>query len=336
MHKDMNAIVTKSNDLIDANYSFSLNEYRILMYAVSYVNPMTKEFPYILDINVKEFAKFFDIEVDGIYYDLKEAITKRFFRRELTIDLPEGEKKLCHWLDSLTYHNGKSTLKLEFSKNVIPLLTNLVQKFTSYHLEQIADMKSIYAIRVYEFCILEINRKKRNLCEFIIKIECFKKRLNLIDKYSRYCDLKSRVLTRAKTEINEHSDLLIDFEEIKQGRTVESIKFIVRRKEGTQPARYQRIEEEPPRPISINQLPTAEEMAQDFAKESLKERLINFGVAESVADKLVNNHSTGFIEKHIDYTMSRLREGAVTNPAAYVVSLLNNKFNNNQNNQILV
>ena len=67
-------IVTKSNDLINANFNFTLNEYRILMYAVSCVNPMNKEFPFVLDINVKEFAAFFKVEVDGMYYDLKDIL----------------------------------------------------------------------------------------------------------------------------------------------------------------------------------------------------------------------------------------------------------------------
>lgn len=327
MSKELDVIVTKSNDLINANYSFSLNEYRILMYAVSCVNPMNKEFPSVLDINVKEFAAFFKVEVDGMYYDLKEAITKRFFRRELTIDLPDGEKKLCHWLDSLTYHNGKSTLKLEFSKNVIPLLTNLVHKFTSYHLEQIADMKSIYAIRIYEFCILEINRQKKNLCEFIIDLNCFKKRLDIADKYNRYCDLKCRVLTRAKAEINAHSDLIIDFDEIKRGRTVESIKFIVQRKEGTKPARYQRIEETKeldniPKPV----LPTAEEMAQEMLKQSMKERLINFGITEKVANQFIQKYSDRYIEQHIDYTLNKMKQGSVTNSAAFLVDAINHGY----------
>ena len=124
------------------------------MYGISCINPMHNEFPKEFDIDIKEFANMFNIEVRGLYTDIKDSITKRFFRRETTLDVGDGEKKLCHWLDSLTYHNGKAGLKLEFSNNIIPLLTQLKNKFTSYHIEQISLMKSIYAIRIYEYCIL--------------------------------------------------------------------------------------------------------------------------------------------------------------------------------------
>ncbi|WP_440617788.1 replication initiation protein [Cysteiniphilum sp. 6C5] len=322
--------MTKSNDLINANFSFSLNEYRILMYAVSYVNPMNKEFPSIVNIDVKEFAKFFNIEVDGIYQDLKESITKRFFKREITLDVGNEEKKLCHWLDSLTYHNGKSTLKLEFSKNVIPLLTNLVQKFTSYHLEQIAGMKSIYAIRIYEFCILEINRQRTNYCEFIIELSMLKKRLDLNNKYEkRYDNFKTRVLKKSQSEINQHSDLTIDFEEIKYGRSVDKIKFIINRKNGAKPAKYntEQIQQvnfsDEEKPII---LPSEEEIAEAIYRNELKIKMMRYGVTEKVANQLLEN----YIVERIEYAIELLKKdyGAckIKNTAAYLVSAIKEDY----------
>jgi plasmid replication initiation protein len=217
------------------------------------------------------------------------------------------------------YGDKEGYVSICFNPKVAPYLYQLSQKFTVYYIDQIAKLKSMYSIRFYEFAIMEINRIKSNHCEFILALKEIKERLEIEDKYSQYFNLKRTILTRAKTEINEHSDLLIDFEEIKQGRTVESIKFIVRRKEGTQPARYQRIEEEPPRPISINQLPTAEEMAQDFAKDSLKERLINFGIKEEVVHNLVEKYDEYYINKQIKYMMNIK---GVEDSAAFLVQAL--------------
>jgi plasmid replication initiation protein len=329
-------VITKANALIQASYRLSLNEMQILLYGVSLINPLVKEFPLEYKIDIKDFSDKFGKDLKSCYREVKESVINKMWERDFSYEIGDDKVYKRRFLTDIIYGDKEGYIKICFHPKVAPYLHQLSQKFTVYYIDQIAKLKSIYSVRFYEFMIMEINKAQSNEHEFILAVEEIKERLEIKNKYKKYNNLKAKVLTRAKTEINEHSDLLIDFEEIKQGRTVESIKFIVRRKEGTQPARYQRIEEEPHKPISINQLPSAEEMAQDFAKDSLKERLINFGVTESVANNLVNKHSAGFIEKHIDYTMSRLREGAVTNPAAYVVSLLNDKFNNNQNNQILV
>lgn len=47
-------------------------------------------------------------------------------------------------------------------------------------------------------------------------------------EYSKYANFKQKVLIKAKGEINSGSDLLIDFEEFKKARKVESIKFIIK------------------------------------------------------------------------------------------------------------
>ncbi len=94
--------ITKSNELINSNFTFTLNEYRILMYGVSLINPLEKTFPETLKIDLKAFAEMFGLDVRGLYNDVKQSITKKFFRRELTIDLDGQTKKLCHWLDSIT------------------------------------------------------------------------------------------------------------------------------------------------------------------------------------------------------------------------------------------
>lgn len=51
--------------------------------------------------------------------------------------------------------------------------------------------------------------------------------LGVTDKYLEYHNFKKRVLNKAKTEINEKTDLSFDFEEVKTGRMVTGIKFFI-------------------------------------------------------------------------------------------------------------
>lgn len=292
---------------------------------------MHNEFPKAFDIDIKEFADMFNIEVRGLYTDIKDSITKRFFRRETTLDVGDGEKKLCHWLDSLTYHNGKARLKLEFSNNIIPLLTQLKNKFTSYHIEQISLMKSIYAIRIYEYCILEINRLQTNLCEFTIEVLILKKRLELENKYSKYHNFKIHVLNRAKQEINKHSDLTIDFEEIKKGRSVESIKFIIQRKKGTKPAKYVKEKQQEldfdttgDEGLNTDTSPLSDtELHYLMRKNDIKGRMFSYRVAEKVACKLIKDYDFERIEKALNYMDNAINKGKdIKNKPAYLVNAI--------------
>lgn len=324
-------LITKSNDLISANFNFTLNEYRILMYAVSCVNPMGGGFPRTFHINVKKMSELFNIKIDGLYAEIKESISKKFFKRELTINVEGGNRKLCHWLDSLTYHDGKSYLELEFSNNAMPLLSQLKGSFTNYYLEQIAPMKSIYAVRIYEFCILEINRMKRNFCELLIDLIVLKKRLELEEKYKKHSNFKARILNKAKQEINKHSDLTIDFEEIKIGRSVESIKFIIQRKDGYKPAKYAKEEQQEldfdntgNEGLNTDTSPLSDtELHYLMRKNDIKGRMFSYRVAEKVACKLIKDYDFERIENALNYMDNAINKGKdIKNKPAYLVNAI--------------
>ena len=326
-----NEIITKSNDLIQANFKFTLNEYRILMYAVSCINPMSDEFPRHLNIDVKKMADMFGIGIDGLYSEIKDSIIRKFFKRELTINLDGETKKLCHWLDSLIYHNGSSRLELKFSEDSIPMLSKMKGQFTNYHIEQIADMKSIYAIRVYEFCILEINRRRLDKCDFLIKVSVLKERLELEDKYKRFHHFKTRVISKAKQEINKHSDLTIDFEEIKKGRSVESIKFIIQRKEGTKPAKYVKEKQQEldfdttgDEGLNTDTSPLSDaELNYLMRKNDIKVRMFSYRVAETVACKLIKDYDFERIEKALNYMDNAINKGKdIKNKPVYLVNAI--------------
>jgi len=63
-----------------------------------------------------------------------------------------------------------------------------------------------------------------------ISIKKIREKLDLITKYKAFNLLRINVLDKAKAEINTHSDILIDFDIKKTGRTPTSIIFKVKRK----------------------------------------------------------------------------------------------------------
>ncbi len=292
-------LITKSNNLIEARLNFSLMEYRIILYSVSLINTVSTDLPDAFEINIKNFAQAFEIDVNGLYSDIKQTLMTKFFNRRFTILLDDGKKKVCHWLDSVVYEDHSGYIELKFSNDIVPFLQNLKTRYTTYYFEKITKFKSVFSVRIYEYCIMEINKKNSDYCVLsAIVLDELKLMLGLNDKYNLYAHFKQRVLNKASEEINAYSDLTIDFEEIKKGRAVEAIKFTVKRKNGCKRAKYEaEIEQQLQAEsyININQ-------EIDLEAQAMKARLIkNYLVNEKIAESLVDAYPVESIQENLNY-----------------------------------
>ena len=111
---------------------------------------------------------------------------------------------------------------------VMPYLTQLKGQFSQYQLKNIAYFNSVHSIRIYELIT-----QYRSLGSREITIDKLKEWLQVEDKYSAFFDFKKRVLIPAIAEINEKSDLVIEIEQIKRGRTIYALNFMIRYKKQT-------------------------------------------------------------------------------------------------------
>lgn len=220
--KKNNSIVSKSNDLIESSYKLSLQEQKIVLYLVSLINPEDKEFkPYC--IQSKTVAEILNINPKNVYRDLKRI--SRNLRKKDIIIFKENSILETGWISSFEYFAGEGYVEITFDPKLKPYLLQIKNRFTSYRLKDVVTLNSTYSIRVYELLKQHENFKERTL-----EIDKLKFFLGIPDKYKRYCDFKRRVLVTAYEEINEKTDLNIDFIEIKKGRIVEKIKFVMKGK----------------------------------------------------------------------------------------------------------
>jgi plasmid replication initiation protein len=87
-------------------------------------------------------------------------------------------------------------------------------------------MESIYGIRIYELIMsLEGTSFKRTF-----KIDYLKRMLGIEDKYKLFGDFKKKVLIPAQNDINQYSDINLEWELIKTGRKVEAVKLVFKEK----------------------------------------------------------------------------------------------------------
>lgn len=219
---DKKNIVSKRNDLITQKYDLTLNEQKLILLLASMVQPNDDSFK-IYKIDVKEIVDLFNIKDKGFYRKTREII-KNLKNKGFTIEKENGNILDINWLASAEYFVGEGYIEVELSSKLKPYLLNLKTLYTSYKLGNVLSLKSKYSIRIFE--IMKSNEFKK---EFKITLTELKSILGIKEKsYDIYQNFKNRVLLKAQEEINLNTDINIEFSEIKTGRKVTELKFIIK------------------------------------------------------------------------------------------------------------
>ena len=219
---DKNYLVTKSNYFImNSSYDLSLEEQKLILTLASMVQPEDEEFkPYIFKIS--DFMKLLGVENQAKYTEIPK-ITKELMKKVFEIE--EGNRIIqSAWLSGTIYEKGTGCVTLKFNPDLKPYMLKLNNMFTQYRLANILSMKSKYSPRIYE--ILKCNEfKKQGYID--LQIEDLRKLLKAENIYPRYNDFKRKIIEQTQRELKKLSDISFDFEEIKTGRKVTSLKFYI-------------------------------------------------------------------------------------------------------------
>ncbi len=216
---DGSSIVTKANALIEASYNLTLNEQRIILACAAKLDgrkPMPREAVFVLDVD--EFIELFRSDRRNAYAEMEEAATKLYQRDIRRI---EGKtRRHLRWVYMAEYRKGEGKVKLGFSPEIAPYLTMLHKRFTSYRLAEVANLRSTYAIRLFEM-LAQYN----DTGVFLITVANFKQRLGIEAKYARFSNLKARVIQPAVKDLVAKTSLDITWKGIKKGKTVDRLEF---------------------------------------------------------------------------------------------------------------
>ncbi|PEE34675.1 replication initiation protein [Bacillus cereus] len=215
-----NNIVSKSNTLIEANSRLNLVEQKMLLCLASNIEPSDRDFK-TYTFPIRQFHDLLGLSGSTKYTELSK-ITKELVSKVIEIRIGE-ELIQVSWLSSAIYNKNKGTIDLRFDPLLKPFLLELSSKFTSYRLANVVKLKSTYAIRIYELL-----KQYEHIKERTISLENLRYYLDAIDVYPNYANFKQRVLRPSQKELNQKTDISFEFEEIKLGRRVQKIKFIIR------------------------------------------------------------------------------------------------------------
>lgn len=230
---NMSELVVKDNALIQASYTLGLAEQRLILLAIIEARETGEGIDHssLLRVHAHAYADHFDIDKGNAYEVIKEA-SKGLFDRYVTYhdkNPKNGNDRSfhCRWVDKIGYEKATGTVFMRFTSDVVPLITRLESNFTSYEIEQVANLDSGYAIRLYELLIQWRVAGKTPMFD----LQDFRRKLGVEDnQYKTMSNFKKYVLDFAIKQINEHTDITAKYEQSKQGRTITGFTFTFKSK----------------------------------------------------------------------------------------------------------
>ncbi|HHW7475245.1 TPA: replication initiation protein [Mannheimia haemolytica] len=218
--------ISKANTFVEASYSMTLDEMRVLSLTLGVFNPENPKRGF--DLTVADFCKHFpDVNPEIAYVQVQKAIRK-ISSRWMTLQNDENILHEVAFITDRIYFKKEGRFYIEFHEKLLPYIAHLKQKYTEYQLVNIGAFTSTHAIRLYELCSQYRDTGWRQT-----SVDDLKDWLQVSDKYPRYNNFNQWVLIPAITEINAKSDLLVSVEPIKRGRKITALKFTINVKKKT-------------------------------------------------------------------------------------------------------
>ena len=234
--KNMSLIV-KGNALIGASYNLEVVEQRLILLATVEARRSGKGINALdpLTIHASSYMEQFGVSRQTAYQALKDAC-KDLFARQFSYQEHSAKgnvtQKTSKWVSEIGYTEEEATVQLIFAPVVVPFITRLEEQFTSYELTQVASLASKYSIRLYELLM-----QWKNVGKMKISLEDLRAKLGLEqDDYTVMGDFKRSVLDLSVKQINEHTDIKVDYEQHKKGRSIAGFTFRMKQKEKKLPA----------------------------------------------------------------------------------------------------
>lgn len=232
---DCKKLVVKHNKLIEAQGRMTALEQKFVLGVVAQIKPQDEDFK-DYEITIDEMVNVFGINKKNVYRVVEET-TKSIQRR--VIHIREDKRNLiCSFFSSADYIEGEGTVKFSFDPKLKPYLIQLGKNFTKYELDNIVNIPSSHAIRIYELL-----KQYQTIGHRTLETEELRKCLGLENEYSRFYDFERFVLKVSEKEINKHTDLKISYKKIKRGRKIAKINFKIEHSQSAKDKEYQDAKE---------------------------------------------------------------------------------------------
>jgi plasmid replication initiation protein len=225
-------LIVKDNRLVEASYRLDLCEQRLMLLAIVRAREAREEITAAtwLEVAAKDYADTYGITKQAAYMQLKTAADALFSRQVQLIGVDEKTGKdgvlKTRWVSACLYVEQAALVRLQIAPVIIPYVSNLESCFTSYQLKNVAQMTSVYAIRLYELLT-----QYKSIGSRYIDLADLRDFLGAIEKsYDRLDNFKKKVLDVGIDQVNQYTDLVVSYIPKKVGRSVVGYNFSIDQK----------------------------------------------------------------------------------------------------------
>ena len=232
----MSELIVKDNALIQASYTLDTVEQRLILLAIAEARETGHGISEnsLLEVHASSYINTFSVEKHTAYTVLRDA-SKSLFDRYVTyhdVNPKTGKDRSfhCRWVDKMGYEPQSGIVFLRFTQDIVPLITRLEENFTKYELQQVSQLTSSYAIRLYELLIQWRSAGKTPIFDLAI----FRQQLGVeAHQYKTMSNFKTYVLDFALNQVNELTDITAKYEQHKKGRSISGFSFTFKQKKNT-------------------------------------------------------------------------------------------------------
>lgn len=294
--------IVQHNAITSGRYDFTACQLDILFMLLATLgknDPPNK----VYSIHIKDIEAITGRKWD--YMQLREA-TEDMGSRMYQVETPQSYEQIW-FFQSIKYQKGHGYFDVKLSEDIRPYLFELKNNFTVFQLKSALSCTSKYAKRLYTLACqwkhtdpiktMEIGELKE-----ILYLKDPKGKTK--EQFTEITAFRTKVLDIAKRQINEGTDMQLDYELVKRGRSFKYIKF------------YINVQKVSQLQIDLNE-------SVEYQKQV--RNIMAYGIAETTARQVAKRHYADF-EVVVKDLKKLLSEGKkIEDTAAYLVGVFKNK-----------
>lgn len=266
------SLLVKHNNLVQGKYYLEASEQKLL-------------YKIFEEIQKKGYTtREVIIKFNEFYNDYKSTLGKNITKKDFKNLIENLQDKKAYLIKGDEYVRtqwykiyGKldlSEFRLQLDEDVFEYVQSLNKNFTGLRLETLYSFKSFHSMRIYE--LLKQWSETKN--DISYSVDSLKELLGVEEHvgYKNFANFNKYVLQKAKKEINEKSELTIEVEKIKEGRSVKGVCFKILDRDRSRNFKTVESSEQLEEPvIKANKFYIPKELSIDKKLETLFSRQFN-------------------------------------------------------------
>lgn len=261
-------ICKRPETIVEARFNLTKKQNDILdMVFATIKNDDNLEF----EIKIEKYAKLYKLQnQSNVYSDVKKAIDSFKGKGFSILNKETKREDYFPWFSRITYLPREGKIFVELGKTLKQIFLD-VKRACFYQIKYSLNFKSIYSQRLYYYLKIFENTGFR-----IDNLDELKKKLVCPSSYKNFADFKRFVMVPAYNDINGNSDINFEYEPIKTGRKVTTIKFYIKANI--------RVQNE----IAVTQADAVAEAPQEETYIETIKSIIKSAIGKEITDKTAN------------------------------------------------